>query len=421
MSILVRKPGSELMRYGGYCSDVVAQNREAGRTDLMKSIKIAKSKGLGDPNWNKIHEQLVVTYNEISQPGAVFPQYKAHLLSAVICPYIAKMSQRKILAPTRYQQVSRIITLMGSPHGNEGSPQHPVHLLLEMDEVCREVAAEAGLWPSDLAAYLQGASTALWAPILTDLKTDTQSLAIKFLAVGLVDVVGKPLLLAYPLWLIVEQALKLVQAVEAPQDGGAPVTTAANALQNVNATVIMQVVKAVLLLFVVQKFIALLELFSGAGQVCLLVGVGLHAATLNTPMLKQLSPALVQHLGMLAGFLDRLGKAEQAMHRAVNGGGAPGASATAGLAPSDRVEEIPPAATSNVSAVASTERLPVAQPVPSTQADSSGASCSSAPEINQWSCSMCTFLNSSQALTQCEMCQSPRENTGLRSRKSKNI
>jgi hypothetical protein len=421
MSLLVREPGSfDLVKYGGYCSDVVDQKRLGCRNELMKAVKIAKSQGLKNPNWNRLHEQLVTTYQTISQDGVPFPQYKAYLLSTVVCPYISEMSTRKILSPTRYQQLSRLIALMTDDTAAGAEPRHPVHLLLAVDEVWKEVRAEAGLWPSALAGRLSVASSSLWSPILTELRDDAQSLSFKFLAVGLVDAVGKPLLLAYPLWLICEQALKLVQAVEVPPTHKGGAATAGAVLSGVNASVVVQITKAVLLLFLVQKFISLLELFSGAGQACLVVGACLYGVTTSPDLLKKFAPALVQHLGLLASFLARLGQAEKSLYRSVgvDAGGDR-------LTPSDRVEEITPEPTAEPAAIAVPtatspetqhqlrKRLPVARPVSSvlgvpeaTVADSGAGDQSS---LQPWTCSSCTFINSrTLSRFQCEMCQVPR-------------
>jgi hypothetical protein len=236
------------------------------------------------------------------------------------------MQQQFVHSPTRFQQVSRILTLIGTP--NNYDQYQSIRALIVLDEVLVEVSSESSIWPSEFARMLREASIKLWDPILRDLEHDAQAVAVKFLIIGLIDVVGKPLMMAYPLWLICEQALLLVQSVKVPntQPGHENETTVTvtSLLRGINSSMIVKVVKALLLLFLVQRFIVILELLKGAGHACIAIGVGLYAVTLQSSTMKKFAIVLAQNLTKLNSFTEQFGAAEQSLYNTLGINANPG-------------------------------------------------------------------------------------------------
>lgn len=425
---------SAIVRYGQSCAGMVPVGA-AEKQEISTLVNQMSEKT--ESNWVRVREQLSRIYTKISQPNATMCRYRERILSEVLIPYTKKMTSRWVLSPSRFHQLCRLMAILEDP---EYESKHPVHGLLELDEICIEVHSEASVWQSDFGKLLQNSNQNLWRPVLKQLRGDAQSIATKFAVIGLIDVIGKPLLLVYPLWLILEQALALVQKTKLPEaisrnpNGNHQGISVSAILGQVDALVIMQLVKAFTLLFIVQKFMTLLQMFTGAGHVCLLLGIGLFGVTMNERVLKQCSPVLVSHLSILSDLMTQYQVAEKAFLSSLKNSRLMNSTSTAGgdssesrpdLRPSNRVELL----SEDSQATSNTPRLPIATAVdrstddsvpiviPVAAADgvtsSLGAHTVVTAEpvdaVAEWTCDRCTFINTDLAATRCEICECLRD------------
>ena len=212
--------------------------------------------------------------------------------------------------------------------------QHPSFILNHVDELICEI----NFWKSELSKLLTNTSNVLWRPILIDMKVSVTSISSKLIVVGLVDMIGKPLLMLYPVWMLCQQVLIIVNNLKLNkvQNGtgagtgrvtgagaGTGVTLTEDFLSSrgLNIQVIFQLIKAILLLVVISKFIKILELFQGIGTICVALGTGLYALSLNEVYFKKYIPVIAPNIMLLHSMMDQVIQLESMIESNVTGMG----------------------------------------------------------------------------------------------------
>lgn len=179
-------------------------------------------------------------------------------------------------------------------------------------------------YPSSPLALTLAQVRKQWRPIIADNRQALQAAGVRLAALGLVEVVGRPVVMLYPVWLLLQQALLVVKGMETGE---------------VSPRTVLAALKAVLLLALSSQLLALLALYQGMGYACLLMGGLALAASTSDAHVKALAPIIAPHLAHLDAFLERVGGAEAAAMRAMGlddrRGGRP-------LSPHPQVSQLPP-------------------------------------------------------------------------------
>ena len=129
-------------------------------------------------------------------------------LEAVL-PYIKSMQVRVSLDKKRFSQVRKLLYLV-----TDSSNSSTAGTLLEIDEIVREIKSEGGWFKSELATNLEVSVNKQWQPILSDTKRALQDSGSKLAVIGLIQMIGRPMIMLYPIWLIVQEIIMITKSIE---------------------------------------------------------------------------------------------------------------------------------------------------------------------------------------------------------------
>ena len=123
-------------------------------------------------------------------------------------------------------------------------------------------------------------------------RSDLQMIAGRLVIVGAIECIARPILLAWPLWRLMSEAIQLIRAID-EKKGQTPV-------------VIVQLLKSLLLLFAVMQLIRYLEIFRGAGYACGVFGLLLLFIQSQDYLLKPYVLALAENLSILSNIMEQV-------------------------------------------------------------------------------------------------------------------
>jgi hypothetical protein len=288
------------------------------------------------------------------------------ILNDAVLPYIKSMKGSYAMDQARFSQIEFLLDILSdsdkvynaSTQGLESSLLHPAVTCQHIDALIKEINSRPYWTKSSLARSLESAVDKQWRPIVADNRMALQSVGAKLAAIGLVEVVGRPAVMLYPLWLLVQQVLTIVRQIEHKQ--------------SISPSTVVAVVKALLLLYVSSYLMALMAAYQGMGYTCLALGGLALSTSVSDSTVKAASPILAPHLTHIDAFIERLQSLEAV---AMNAMGAahtsPAASSrTAPLAPHPQVEVVPEADDSAAASVDSDSEVLVQEAI-GTEEDSS--------------------------------------------------
>lgn len=404
-----------MIPYCGYSQKVSLYDTQRVKTSqslneiLVTITKHTNNMGTKDgDDWNRLLETLK-NVNDIvhiepndtdngSTESArnILRHHQLIILNDTIIPYVSKMTTRMVLEKKRFRQIVDLLAIVFHeaninivPGGVQynyttASPtqhQHPSFMLNHMDGLIREINAEGGFWKSEFSTLLTNTSNVLWRPILVDMKVSLTSISSKLVIIGLVDMIGKPLLMLYPVWMLCQQILVIVQNIKLERLRRRQVDTRSSpasfeeflALRGLNLHIIFQMVKAIVLLVIISNLIKILEMFHGIGAICLLLGTGLYALSLNEGLFKKYIPIIAPNIMFLHSMMDQVLQLESMIEcnvigSATTSSNTSGSPNSAGNSMSGANADENP---NIVSATAFNTHTPVAVPVSSTSTSNS--------------------------------------------------
>lgn len=196
-----------------------------------------------------------------------------------------------------------------SGDGNElvTSPAHPANLLYSIDRLIDNINQSNSLfsWKSKLSTLLKNFSNKQWQPILLDTQVGLRSMGGNLICLGMVEVVGRPVVMLYPLYLVAMEGLKLTNEIEVRG--------------RITPDVIIRVIKIVALLLLGFQLITILSMYPGLGYSCLLIGGVAVTLAASDELTKTIAPVMAPHLFHLDLIFDRLQRAEMMAMNALNG------------------------------------------------------------------------------------------------------
>ncbi len=179
---------------------------------------------------------------------------------------------------------------------------HPAHLLHELDKLSDEISSNGGLWESKFGKLLRTSSNKLWQPILLDVQCSLRTIGGNLLCLGMVEVVGRPVMMLYPIYLVCVESTQIAKEFETQR--------------RITPQSILQIAKIFSLLLIGYQLITILSMYTGLGYTCLGLGLCALATASSNSLSKMAAPVLAPHLARLDGMLSQLSRLENV---AVNG------------------------------------------------------------------------------------------------------
>lgn len=184
---------------------------------------------------------------------------------------------------------------------------HPANLLYSIDRLIDNIHSQRTsfqLWKSKLSTLLQTCSNKQWQPILLDTQAGLRSVGGNLICLGMVEVVGRPVVMLYPIYLVVLEALKITNEIEARG--------------RVSPDIIVRVVKIICLLLVGFQLISILSMYTGLGYSCLLIGGVAVVLASSDELTKSIAPVVAPHLANVDMLFNRLQQIESVTMQTLN-------------------------------------------------------------------------------------------------------
>ena len=187
------------------------------------------------------------------------------------------------------------------------SPSHPANLLISVDKLIEEINSQNSsffAWKSKLSTLLQTFSNKEWQPILLDTQAGLRSIGGNLICLGMVEVVGRPVVMLYPLYLVALEGLRITNDIEIRG--------------KISPDIIIRVIKIAALLFLGFQLITILSMYAGLGYSCLLIGTAGVVLASNDQLTKIVAPIMAPHLLNLDMMFEKLQSMEMMAMKALD-------------------------------------------------------------------------------------------------------
>ena len=268
--------------------------------DVSTSIaKIAPSKS--NHLWVTLSEELGKFSQGFLDPDVPKKRYQIDLLVETVLPYLQEAKSQLHTQPSRFNQIQAILRVLSESDVSQGTKEHashPYHSLKKIETIIVSINREGGLWKSKLSKSLEDGVSKQWAPIIADHQQALLSIGGKLCILGLVEAVGRPIIMLYPLFIISKELLKISSEIDVKK--------------KVSMNSIMQIVKMAVMLFCVVQLLGILSMYTGLGYTCFGLGCGALLVSSNDELTKSSVPMMAPHMVSISLFLDQLYKLEGA-------------------------------------------------------------------------------------------------------------
>lgn len=291
--------------YGRNClivpTDVAYQKAVDSFIDVSTSIaniSITKNHHL----WTSLSEELGKFSQIFLDPDTPLMRYQLEILVDSIIPYLQDVKTQIHTQPTRFTQIQDLLKILSM---NDVSPMtpgtgersiHPCHTLLRIESVIVIINRERGFFKSKLSTALESGVRKQWAPIISDHQQALMSIGGKLCILGLVEAVGRPIIMLYPLFVLTKEALKISTEIETKK--------------KISLQSIIQIGKMLVMLFAVSQLLGILSMYRGLGYTCLALGSAAVFVGCNHELTKSSVPVLAPHMVSVSLFLEQLCRIE---------------------------------------------------------------------------------------------------------------
>jgi len=245
-----------------------------------------------DAKWSGIRDDLISLSNCLMNPDGAVKRFKMEILKEAIIPYINKMKSRLVIDSDRFHQIQILLSICNPSETTVSSTCSVADTLLEIDKIVLKIKSKSGWFTSELGESLEHASEKQWRPIIRDNQVALRSIGSKLVVIGMIEVIGRSLLLLWPIYLLSLDIITVVKDIE-EKKGLTPVVT-------------IKIIKSILLIFLVMKLLVILSMLNGIGYMCLIVGSGALFVSMSDQLIKSSVHVLSPNMLMLETMLDKV-------------------------------------------------------------------------------------------------------------------
>lgn len=279
-------------------------------------------------SWKGLKDDIISITNNFMNPSTNIKRYKIEILHDGVLPYMKKIQSRVVLDKDRFSQLQSILFLLSNNTVENTVPNvHPATTLGAIDNIIREINSKGGWFKSELAVSLDRAVKKQWQPVIADTRNALLNWGAKVGAVGLAEIVGRSYLMLWPIYMIIMDVLRIVKTVEEKK--------------GLTAEVVVQLVKSIILMYVVSQLLAILAAFNGVGYICLLTSAVALVVSTSDSLIKHFTPVISPNLALLDETLEQVTAFEKTLVRKMRMNPIdPVAASTDPTAPHPQVEEV---------------------------------------------------------------------------------
>ena len=263
------------------------------------------------PMWTSLSEELARFSQGFLDPEVPIKRYQLELLVEAVIPYLQDRKNQMHTTASRFAQIETLLRILSgsdSSHTSPGSAEvgnHPYHSLIKIDKLITQINREGGMWKSKLSTALEQGVKKQWEPIIGDHQRALSNIGGKLCMLGLVEAVGRPIVMLYPLFLVTQEALKIASEIEVKK--------------YISVKSIMQIAKMLAMLLGVVQLSGILSMYTGLGYTCLAIGCAALFISSNDDLTKSAVPVLAPHMANINLFMDRLYQLESVAVSAFSG------------------------------------------------------------------------------------------------------
>ena len=283
---------TDIVPYFGRCKIVIGGGIECKRALSEVTKVVGDISGLGgkDELWKGVKDELCTIAHHLMDESYKIDTYKLNILLTAVIPYIRVMKNRTTLSKSRFDQTMHLLRIL-SENDSKCGTNHPAQTLLAVEGVVSAIDREGNFWKSEFATSLSRAVNAEWQPILGDNRRAIQNICLKLGILGLIEFI-RPVLLIWPLWLLVMDVLSMVKSL--------------NDKKGLTPQAILQLLKTILLTAVLYMLVYILSLMPGMGFSCLFVAAAGCVLSCEDSILKSLCPVIAPNMAQIQQVMDSL-------------------------------------------------------------------------------------------------------------------
>jgi hypothetical protein len=297
-------------------TDNVYQEAIVSLLDLTeKTSKLSAAKK--DPVWSNLCSELSSFTNGLLDSKRPIKRYQLDLLLDTVVPYLQEIQGRFHTDNTRFSQIKSVLQIINetddtssfnSTHMNTENGEifvnHSYHSLIKLEKLIKEIDRQGGLWRSKLSQLLEQGVKKQWSPIIIDHQRALMNIGGKLCMLGLVEAVGRPIVMLYPLFLAAQEVLKIA--------------TEYDVKKTVSTESILQMGKMIVMLIAVVQLAGILAMYSGLGYTCLALGGSALFVGSNDELTKSAVPILAVHMASISVFLSQIVQLEKKAYGVFN-------------------------------------------------------------------------------------------------------
>lgn len=310
MNIVTSRNNGDIIPYFG--RSIIVQNDDPV---LVKSINTLRKlsndcnrlsnndKAKNKDSWKSLQQDLDNTIHTLIDSNLSVSKYRLDILNEAVIPYLISMESSLNIEHSRYFHLSSLLALLSGDHSSINTRDnqnllHPSSTLIELESLVKDINRQSGfgLWPSRLGKSVDIAVQKQWQPIIQDNKRALTNIGGKLICLGLVEIVGRPIIMLYPLYLVSQEILQIVSDIQLPKESSTKVSLKS----------IVNLIKAIVMLYASLQILGVLSMYSGLGYSCLVIGIVSCVISTKEDLIKLTSPIISQYLKQFESLFDKL-------------------------------------------------------------------------------------------------------------------
>ena len=256
-------------------------------------------------HWRRLREHIDTSIFDLQEKE--YRKFQHDLLHQSIIPYLKSMQNHWLLDVNRFNQVEHLLRSIITEQDEVSQRQHPAVLLLEVERIKEQIAAKKHMFKSQLGSSLTRILDRQWQPILRDMRKGLTSLGTKFMGLGLIEILGRPLIVLYPLGYGILEIVEIIKLLEAKK--------------TISLKSYMELLKCACYLWGTWQLLAITATYASMGWLCLFIGITFLLLTSDDSLIKYATPFLAPQLALLDKLSFSVEKLQSKLVASIESGG----------------------------------------------------------------------------------------------------
>lgn len=234
-----------------------------------------------------------------------YGSYRLDLIETILTYIKTAVSSVAYVDPARYHQIHHMVTIATKNIQKDDENDDIFVILSEVESIVSEINSKSMLFSSKLSLALSAYLKKQWSPIISSHRKALRTLGGNLIVLGLVEVVGRPIVMLYPIYSVLIKVLVIVQNSQSQS-------------RTISPTQIIELIKSIIMLFIVSKLLEVLNAFTGLGYTCLVAGAVSLAISSNDDNIRVIAPMISGHLSKINQFICAIKNVEDSLMQHVS-------------------------------------------------------------------------------------------------------